>query len=195
MMGRQSSHMTIPKFFKTAQPFVRWLQANAGIADELLVGFYKVDSGHPSMTWPQAVDEALCFGWIDGVRRRLDDVSYSVRFTPRRRGSVWSAVNIAKYQALQAQGRIMPAGALAFAQRTDGKTAIYAYEQAHTAELSAQEQAAFGRDAAAWAYFEACPAGYKKVMLHWVTTAKKPETRVARLAKLIEACGTGVRLR
>jgi uncharacterized protein YdeI (YjbR/CyaY-like superfamily) len=112
-----------------------------------------------------------------------------------RRGSIWSAVNIAKYQALQAQGRITPAGTQACAQRTDGKTAIYAYEQAHTAELSAQELAAFGRDAAAWAYFAACPAGYKKVMLHWVTTAKKPETRVARLAKLIEACGAGVRLR
>jgi uncharacterized protein YdeI (YjbR/CyaY-like superfamily) len=187
--------MTIPKFFKTAQTFARWLETNAGTADELLVGFYKVDSGYPSMTWPQAVDEALCCGWIDGVRRRLDDVSYSVRFTPRRRGSIWSAVNIAKYQALQAQGRILPAGAQAFAQRTDGKTAIYAYEQAHTAQLAAQEQAAFGRDAAAWAYFEACPAGYKKVMLHWVTTAKKPETRVARLAKLVEACRSGVRLR
>jgi uncharacterized protein YdeI (YjbR/CyaY-like superfamily) len=187
--------MTTPKFFKTSQAFGTWLQANAGNADELLVGFYKVDSGHPSMTWPQAVDEALSYGWIDGVRRRLDDVSYSVRFTPRRRGSIWSAVNTAKYQALQAQGRITPEGAQAFAQRTDGKTAIYAYEQAHTAELLAQEQAAFERDAAAWAYFEACPAGYKKVMLHWVTTAKKPETRVARLAKLMAACRAGVRLR
>lgn len=143
----------------------------------------------------ESVDEALRYGWIDGVRKRLDDVSYSVRFTPRRRGSIWSAVNIGKYQALLAQGRVTPAGALAFAQRTDGKTAIYAYEQAHTAELSALELAAFGRDAAAWAYFEACPAGYKKVMLHWVTTAKKPETRVARLAKLMEACRAGIRLR
>jgi uncharacterized protein YdeI (YjbR/CyaY-like superfamily) len=187
--------MTTPKFFKSAQAFGSWLQTNAAIADELLVGFYKVGSGQPSMTWPQAVDEALCYGWIDGVRRRLDDVSYSMRFTPRRRGSIWSAVNIAKYQALQAQGRITPAGVQAFAQRTDGKTAIYAYEQAHTAELSAQEQAAFGRDVAAWAYFEACPAGYKKVMLHWVTTAKKPETRAARLAKLVDACRSGVRLR
>jgi uncharacterized protein YdeI (YjbR/CyaY-like superfamily) len=187
--------MTTPKFFKTAQAFGTWLQANAAIADELLVGFYKIDSGHPSMTWPEAVDEALCCGWIDGVRRRVDDVSYSVRFTPRRRGSIWSAVNIAKYQALQAQGRITPAGAQAFAQRTDGKTAIYAYEQAHTAELSAQELAAFERDSAAWAYFAACPAGYRKVMLHWVATAKKSETRVARLAKLMEACSAGVRLR
>lgn len=186
--------MTTPKFFKTAQAFARWLQSNAAIADELLVCFHKIDSGHLSVTWPQAVDEALCCGWIDGVRRRLDDVSYSVRFTPRRCGSVWSAVNIAKYQALQAQGRITPAGAQAFAQRTDGKTAIYAYEQAHTAELSAYEQAAFQRDAVAWVFFEACPAGYKKVMLHWVTTAQKPETRVARLAKLVDACRAGRRL-
>jgi uncharacterized protein YdeI (YjbR/CyaY-like superfamily) len=187
--------MTTPKFFKSAQAFGSWLQTNAAIADELLVGFYKVGSGQQSMTWPQSVDEALCYGWIDGVRRRVDDAAYSVRFTPRRRGSVWSAVNIAKYQALQAQGRITPEGAQAFAQRTDGKTAVYAYEQAHTAELLAQEQAAFERDAAAWAYFEACPAGYRKVMLHWVTTAKKPETRVARLAKLIEAFRAGMRLR
>ncbi|MGA8515784.1 MAG: YdeI/OmpD-associated family protein, partial [Burkholderiaceae bacterium] len=109
--------------------------------------------------------------------------------------SIWSAVNIAKYQALQAQDRIAPAGAQAFAQRKDEKSVIYAYEQAHTAVLSGQEQAAFGRDAAAWAYFEACPAGYRKVLLHWVTTAKKPETRAARLAKLVEACRAGVRLR
>jgi uncharacterized protein YdeI (YjbR/CyaY-like superfamily) len=187
--------MTTPTFFKTAQAFGRWLKANASIADELLVGFYKVGSGHPSMTWPESVDEALCCGWIDGVCRRLDEVSYSVRFTPRRRGSIWSAVNIAKYQALQAQGRITPAGAQAFAQRKDDESVVYSYEQAHTAELSAQEQAAFQRDGAAWAYFEACPAGYRKVMLHRVTTAKKPETRVARLAKLMEACRVGVRLR
>ncbi len=187
--------MTAPKFFKSAQAFGSWLAANAAVADELLVGFYKVGSGHPSITWPESVDEALCYGWIDGVRRRLDEVSYSIRFTPRRRGSIWSAVNIAKYQALQAQDRIAPAGAQAFAQRKDEKSVIYAYEQAHTAVLSGQEQAAFGRDAAAWAYFEACPAGYRKVLLHWVTTAKKPETRAARLAKLVEACRAGVRLR
>jgi uncharacterized protein YdeI (YjbR/CyaY-like superfamily) len=187
--------MSAPRFFQTAQAFARWLQANAGIADELLVGFYKVGSGQPSMTWPQAVDEALCYGWIDGVRRRLDDVAYSVRFTPRRRSSIWSAVNIAKYQALQAQGRITPAGAQAFAHRKADKSVIYAYEQAHTAELSPQEQAAFQRDGAAWAYFEATPPGYRKVMLHWVTTAKKPETRVVPLAKLVEACSAGMRLR
>jgi uncharacterized protein YdeI (YjbR/CyaY-like superfamily) len=186
--------MPTPKFFKTAQAFGNWLQANAGLADELLVVFYKIDSGHPSITWPQAVDEALCYGWIDGVRRRLDDVSYSVRFTPRRRGSIWSAVNIAKYHALQAQGRIMPAGAQAFAQRIDDKSGVYSYEQAHTAELSRQEQAAFQRDGAAWTFFESSPAGYRKVMLHWVTTAKKPKTRGARLAKLVEACTAGVRL-
>jgi uncharacterized protein YdeI (YjbR/CyaY-like superfamily) len=187
--------MTTPKFFKTPQAFSSWLQANAGIADELLVGFYKVGSRHPSMTWPQSVDEALCYGWIDGVRRRLDDASYSVRFTPRRRSSIWSAVNIAKYQALQAQGLITPAGAQAFAQRKADKSVIYAYEQAHTVELSPQELAAFQQEGAAWTFFEATPPGYRKVMLHWVTTAKKSETRVARLAKLVEGCRAGVRLR
>jgi uncharacterized protein YdeI (YjbR/CyaY-like superfamily) len=187
--------MPTPKFFKSAQAFSSWFQANAATADELLVGFYKVGSGQPSMTWPEAVDEALCYGWIDGVRRRVDDAAYSVRFTPRRRSSIWSAVNIAKYQALQAQGSITPAGAQAFVHRKADKSVIYAYEQAHTAELLAQEQAAFQRDGAAWTYFEATPPGYRKVMLHWVTTAKKPETRVARLAKLVEACSAGMRLR
>jgi uncharacterized protein YdeI (YjbR/CyaY-like superfamily) len=147
------------------------------------------------MSWSESVDEALCSGWIDGVRRRIDDGAYSIRFTPRKPGSIWSAINIAKVEQLQAEGRMTGAGTEAFARRTDARSKVYSHEQAQTAELSAAELLAFKRDKAAWRFFdEDTPPGYKKVVLHWISSAKKPETRVARLAKLIEACATGQRL-
>jgi uncharacterized protein YdeI (YjbR/CyaY-like superfamily) len=185
----------MPTFFEDAQAFRTWLEAHAVSATELLVGFYKVDAGRPSLTWSESVDEALCFGWIDGVRRRLDSASYTIRFTPRKTTSIWSAVNIAKFAQLQAQGRITPAGAKAFAHRKAEKSAVYAYEQAHAAELSAQERQAFQSDDAAWQFFEATPPSYKKVVLHWVSTAKRAETRASRFAALLEACAAGKRLR
>lgn len=187
--------MTAPTFFRSSKDFRRWLLIHAATATELMVGFYKVDSGRPSMTWPDSVDEALCFGWIDAVRRRIDDESYVIRFTPRKPTSIWSAINIAKYEKLQAEGRMTPAGAKAFAHRKAEKSAVYAYEQANTAELSAQELRAFRRLKAAWTFFEATPPGYRKVILHWVTTAKRAETRASRLATLLEACKAGKRLR
>jgi uncharacterized protein YdeI (YjbR/CyaY-like superfamily) len=186
---------TSPRFFATSAAFRAWLQANAATASELLVGFHKVDSGRPSMSWPESVDEALCVGWIDGVRKRIDDDSYQIRFTPRKPTSIWSAVNIAKFQKLVAEGRMTPAGAKAFSHRSEKKSAVYAFEQAATAELSAQEVGAFKRDRAAWTFFEATPPSYRKVILHWITTAKKPETRASRLAKLVQACAAGERLR
>jgi uncharacterized protein YdeI (YjbR/CyaY-like superfamily) len=140
------------------------------------------------MSWSESVDEALCFGWIDGVRRRVDDASYSIRFTPRRAGSIWSAINIAKVERLQTEGRMTPAGSAAFAKRTEAKSAIYSHEQEAPAELSAVELRAFKRNKAAWAFFEGTPQGYQKVVFHWVTSAKKPETRVARFSKLVGAC-------
>jgi uncharacterized protein YdeI (YjbR/CyaY-like superfamily) len=161
----------------------------------LLVGFHKVDSGRPSMTWPESVDEALCFGWIDGVRKRIDEHAYSIRFTPRKPASIWSAVNIAKFEQLSASGRMTPAGAAAFAHRTEAKSGVYAYEQADTAELSAAETRAFKRDKAAWKYFEATPPGYRKVILHWITSAKREETRASRFATFVQACAAGKRLR
>lgn len=184
-----------PRFFETAGEFRAWLEAHAGTARELLVGYAKVGSGRPSMTWPESVDEALCFGWIDGVRKRIDDSSYSIRFTPRKPTSIWSAVNIAKFEQLVAQGRMTEAGAQAYARRTEARSVVYAYEQADTAELSAAERRAFQRERAAWRFFEASPPSYRKVILHWVTTAKRADTRAARFARLVAACAAGERLR
>ena len=187
--------MTDPTFFADAQAFRSWLEANAATSSELLVGFYKVRSGRPSMSWPESVDEALCFGWIDGIRRRIDDVAYSIRFTPRKPKSNWSAVNIAKFEKLQGEGRMTPAGAEAFARRTEFKSRVYAYEQKSTAEFSTAQLRDFKRNKAAWSFFQATPPGYRKVMLHWVTSAKKAETRASRFAKLVEACAAGKRLK
>lgn len=187
--------MATPRFFETARGFRDWLEAHASRERELLVGFHKVGTGRPSMSWPESVDEALCFGWIDGVRRRIDDHTYSIRFTPRKATSTWSAVNIARFEQLRAQGRMRPEGEAAFARRTEARSEVYAYEQASTAELTPAELKAFRRNRSAWRFFEATPPGYRKVILHWVTTAKRPETRSTRLAKLIEACAAGQRLR
>lgn len=187
--------MSTPTFFPNAQAFQQWLAAHAETATELLVGFHKVGSGVPCMSWSESVDEALCVGWIDGVRRRIDEATYSIRFTPRKPQSIWSAVNIAKFAQLDAEGRMQPAGARAFALRTEARSRVYAHEREDSAELAAPELAAFQRDALAWAYFERTPPSYRKVVLHWITTAKKPETRAARLAKLMEACSAGQRLK
>ena len=183
------------KFFKTPQLFNDWLAVNATTKSELLVGFYKVDSGHPSMTWSESVNEALCYGWIDGVRKRVDDASYTIRFTPRKTTSIWSAVNINKFNDLQQQGRMTPAGEKAFSFRTEAKSRIYAFEQTESAELCAEEIIAFKREEAAWTYFETCPPGYKKQMLHRITTVKRAETRADRFAKLVEACEKGKRIK
>ena len=187
--------MPAPKFFEDPKTFRDWLEANAGSSLALLVGFYKVDSSRLSMSWPESVDEALCFGWIDGVRKRIDDESYSIRFTPRRPTSIWSAVNIAKLEQLRAHGRMTPAGEQAFARRAEDRSVVYAYEQESTAALSSQELRTFKRDKAGWKFFEGTPPSYKKVVLHWVTTAKKAETRASRLAALVVASASGKRLR
>ena len=187
--------MSTPRFFKTSKLFRDWLDTHAATELELLVGFYKVDSGQPSLTWPESVDEALCYGWIDGVRKRIDDTAYTIRFTPRKTTSIWSTVNINKFNDLQQQGRMTPAGAKAFSHRKEAKSSIYSHEQAVSAEFSAEELNAFKREKAAWAYFETTPPGYKKVMLHLITTAKRAETRAARFTKLMEACKMGERIR
>lgn len=187
--------MVTPTFFEHAQAFRLWLEANAAHAPSLLVGYHKVGTGLPNMSWSESVDEALCFGWIDGIRRRIDERSYSIRFTPRKTNSIWSAINIAKVEQLQAQGRMTPAGIAAFAHRTPERSAVYSHEQAAAAELAPEELLAFQHHPVAWAYFEKTPPGYQKTMRHWITTARKPETRAARLAKLIAACASGVRVR
>ncbi|KQO17078.1 YdeI family protein [Acidovorax sp. Leaf78] len=183
-----------PTFFATAAAFRQWLQTHAAQSAELLVGFHKVGTGRPCMTWSESVDEALCFGWIDGVRRRIDELTYSIRFTPRKPSSIWSAVNIAKMEQLQAAGRMTPAGLAAFSHRQAHKSSIYSHEQAAAAELPAPQLREFKRHKKAWQFFEAAPAGYRKSMLHWVTSAKRPETRAARFAQLLTASQAGERI-
>ncbi len=187
--------MTTIRFFESTEAFRAWLEANAESEFELLVGFRKVATGRTSMTWSESVDEALCFGWIDGVRRRIDDQSYSIRFTPRKPSSIWSAINIAKVAQLREEGRMTQAGERAFARRSEKKSVVYAYEQASTAELSPSEWRRIKRETAAWRFFEDSAPSYRKVILHWVTTAKRAETRASRLQKLIDACSAGRRLR
>ena len=187
--------MTTPTFFPNAKAFRQWLEANAGGATELLVGFHKVGSGRPSMSWSESVDEALCFGWIDGVRKRIDDATYTIRFTPRKPTSIWSAINIAKVAHLQAEGRMTPAGTQAFAKRTEARSKVYSHEREEAAELSPSELRVFKRNKGAWDFFYCTPPGYRKVALHWICSAKKPETRAARLTKLLEASTAGQRLR
>lgn len=187
--------MPAPKFFPNTQAFRRWLKANATTATELLVGYHKVATGKPSMSWSESVDEALCFGWIDGVRKRIDDETYQIRFTPRRPTSIWSAINIAKFEKLHAEGRMTPAGAAAFENRAEAKSVVYSYEQESPAELSPAEVREFMRNKSAWRFFERSPPSHKKVVLHWVCGAKRPETRHRRFIKLLEACAVGQRLR
>lgn len=187
--------MSEPTYFASAAEFRDWLMVNHARAAELLVGFHKTGSGVPSLTWPESVDEALCFGWIDGVRRRVDEQRYSVRFTPRRTGSIWSAVNLAKVEVLIAAGRMQPAGLKAHQARDLARERAYSFELAETAELDPAERARFEAEPAAWRYFEAAPPGYRKTLLHWIVTARKSETRARRLAELIRASAEQRRLR
>jgi uncharacterized protein YdeI (YjbR/CyaY-like superfamily) len=187
--------MTPPKFFKTPESFRQWLEAHASSAEELLVGYHKVGTGVPCMTWSDSVDEALCHGWIDGVRKRIDEATYTIRFTPRQPTSIWSAVNIAKVEQLRLEGRMTPAGLSAFSKRTAARSAIYSHEQNGIAELGADELRAFQGDKAAWAFFELTRPSYRKRVLHWVCSARKPATRSARLNQLIAASLALQRLR
>jgi uncharacterized protein YdeI (YjbR/CyaY-like superfamily) len=174
-----------PKFFKTPADFRNWLETNHNTASELLVGFYKKNSGRPSITWPESVDQALCFGWIDGIRRTIDDVSYSIRFTPRRRGSVWSSINIKRVEELTKEGLMKPAGIQAFQARKENKSGIYSYEQ-RKAELDAPYEKKLRQNAAAWKFFQAQSPTYRKMVYWWIVSAKKEETRLQRLEKLIQ---------
>ena len=186
--SHKSAVAVTPTFFDTAAAFRIWLASKHASAAELVVGFRKVGSGLPSMTWPESVDEALCFGWIDGVRKRIDDEAYQIRFTPRRNASIWSLVNVAKVEHLLAQGRMQPSGIAAYEDRSVKKTGVYAFERERPAELSDAETRGFRKNKLAWRYFEAAAPSYKRVMLHWVVSAKQTATRQRRLAQLIEAC-------
>ena len=173
-----------PKFFAKQADFRQWLEANHARETELLVGFYKVGAGKSSLSWSQSVDEALCFGWIDGVRKSIDAESYCIRFTPRKAKSVWSAVNIAKVAELTAQGLMKPAGIAAFAKREESKSKIYAYEN-ELMKFSDEFETVFKSNESAWNFFEKQANWYKKQMINWVMTAKQNSTRQSRLEKLI----------
>lgn len=173
-----------PKLFPTQTDFRRWLEENHERETELLVGFYKVGSGKPSMTWSQSVDEALCFGWIDGVRRSIDAESYAIRFTPRKPKSVWSAVNIKKVEELTEKGLMKSAGLAAFAKREESKSRIYAYENEQK-QFSGEFEKQFKANEKAWNFFEKQANWYKKKAVSWVMTAKQDATRKSRLEKLI----------
>lgn len=184
-----------PKFFASADAWRRWLEAHHATAPELLVGFYRKESGRPSMTWPESVDAALCFGWIDGVRRRIDGESYSIRFTPRRPRSIWSAINVKRVAALTDAGLMSEAGLRAFAARTSERTGVYSFEQQKKAKLAPADEKRFRANADAWRFFQAQPAGYRHVATWWVVSAKKDATRERRLATLIADSAEGRRLK
>ena len=178
------------RFFATSSELRDWFDANHATAEDLWLGYYKKASGRPSVTWSEAVDEALCVGWIDGILKRVDESSHVQRFTPRRRGSNWSAVNVAKVATLTAEGRMRPAGLRAYEARTAAKTGIYSYEQP-VESFTDEETAQFRSDTDAWTDWEARPPSYRKAALHWVTSAKQAATRERRLAALIEDSRAG----
>jgi len=181
-----------PTFFPSEADFRRWLEANHATAPEMLVGFWKKSSGKPSIDWPRARDQALCFGWIDGHRKSLGDEAYTIRFTPRRKGSIWSKVNVERFDALNAAGQMTAAGEAAY-ERDKHRSGVYSYEKP-LASLTPQEEALFRQNKGAWADWEARPARYRRSALGWITGAKRPETRAKRLAELIGVSAEGRRL-
>lgn len=180
-----------PTFFATPADFRAWLEAHHAESQELWVGYYKKGSGRPSLTWPESVDEALCFGWIDGIRKSIDGVSYAIRFTPRKTSSTWSAINIKRVEELTALGLMRPAGQAAFEKRAEEKSGIYAYEQRQVAELSQAQAAQFRANPTAWEFFQSQAPSYRKTAVWWVVSAKKEETRQKRLAALIADSAQG----
>jgi uncharacterized protein YdeI (YjbR/CyaY-like superfamily) len=175
-----------PQFFALPAEFRDWLEQHHASEQELWVGFYKKGSGKPSITWPESVDEALCYGWIDGIRKSIDADSYMIRFTPRKTRSIWSAVNIKRVEDLKSQGRMKPEGLRAYEARSEERTAVYSFEQKEPVQLSESYVEQFRANGKAWDYFQAQAPWYQKASIHWVTSAKKEETRLKRLAVLIE---------
>lgn len=182
-----------PLFFADAAALRRWFAKHARTDTVLIVGYMKKGTGAASITWQESVDEALCVGWIDGVRHRIDDERYKIRFTPRKAGSHWSNVNIRRVGLLKAAGRMKAAGLKAFGARTKSRSGRAAYEQRTKAKLSPQDIKAFKQSASAWKFYNALPPGYRQTMIWWVTSARKPETRDKRLSRLIEDCAKGRR--
>jgi uncharacterized protein YdeI (YjbR/CyaY-like superfamily) len=182
-----------PRFFRTPEEFRAWLERNHDRSAELWVGFHRKATGKPSITWPEAVDQALCFGWIDGIRKRIDETSYMNRFTPRRPTSTWSEINVRRVRELTEEGLMTPAGLGAFEARQENRTGMYSYEQ-RPQELPPKYARSFRSNAAAWKLWRAMPPSYRKAATWWVISAKREETRERRLAILIETTGRGERI-
>src|SRR5437588_12518298 len=192
-LGMMRSAAMKIKYFKSPAEFRRWLEKNHATTQELWVGYYKKSSKQPSITWPESVDEALCFGWIDGIRKSVDDSRYTSRFTPRRRGSIWSAINIKRAQELSDKGLMHPAGMAAFNARKENKSGIYSYEQ-RSANLDGPYEKKLRQNKAAWDFFYAQPPSYRKAIGWWIVSAKQEATRLKRLEKLIEESANRKRL-
>ncbi len=174
-------------YFDTPDDFRAWLSRHHAERDELWVGFWKKATGRPSITWPESVDQALCFGWIDGIRKTIDDEAYTIRFTPRRKGSVWSRRNVERYGVVEEAGLVEPAGRAAWDRRTEDKSSVYSYEQEKKRlSLSGEYLDRLRAHEAAWIDWESRPPGYKRKVAHWIMSAKKEETRLRRLQQLID---------
>jgi len=182
-----------PKFFSSPAQFRQWLERNHARETELLVGFHKKSSGKKSVTYNEALDEALCFGWIDGVRKNLDETSYTIRFTPRKARSIWSNVNVNHVERLIKEKRMHAAGLEAYERRDPERTGIYAFEN-RPKKLAPEYEKTFRANKKAWEFFETQPAGYKRLGIFWVMSAKREETRTKRLHRLIETSAKGVRI-
>jgi len=179
-------------FFSTTAEFRKWMEGNHEKEVELWVGFYKINSGKLSITWSESVDVALCFGWIDGIRKSIDELSYKIRFTRRKKGSTWSNINIRKMGELMERGLMRPSGLKAFDMRQDKKSGIYSYERKEDARLAPVYEKKFKANRKAWSFFQSQPAWYRRTSIHWIMSAKKEETRIKRLTKLIKDSQNGV---
>jgi uncharacterized protein YdeI (YjbR/CyaY-like superfamily) len=192
-LSRNGSAAMKIEYFKSAKDFRRWLEKNHATTQELWVGYYKKSSKQPSMSWPESVDQALCFGWIDGIRKSVDDLRYTIRFTPRRQGSVWSAVNIKRAQKLCDKGLMKPQGLAAFNARKEYRSGIYSYEQ-RSANLDGPYEKKLKQNKAAWDFFYSQPPSYRKAIGWWIVSAKQEVTRQKRLQKLIAESANRKRL-
>lgn len=183
-----------PIFFESAAEFRRWLEENHKTASEVLVGYYKVKSGKKSMNWSESVDQAICFGWIDGIRKSIDEERYTIRFTPRRRDSNWSAVNIRKVDQLTKLGLMRPSGLAAFQIRKESRSEIYSFER-KAPSLSEEFEKQFRANKKAWAFFETLAPSYQKAAINWVMSAKQEVTRERRLAELMADSESGLKIK
>lgn len=185
-----------PKFFKTPDAFYKWLEKNHDEKDEQWVGYYKKATGKASITWPESVEQALCFGWIDGIRKTNDEESYKIRFTPRRKNSIWSTVNMKLMDKLMKEGRVQEAGMKAYENRKEDKSSIYSFEQRpEDIKLSPEFEKLFKKNKVAWKNFQAMAPGYKKTATWWVISAKREDTRLKRLNTLIEDSENDIKIK